>query len=72
VTGVKRNVLLGAQSAIVGFGQGQSMESMDWTEELFDYGNQLGVAAACIFGMVKTTFNSADYGTMLMPSYTAT
>jgi len=66
-----RNVLLGAQAAVIGFGQGQSMDSMDWTEELFDYGNQLGVAAACIFGLKKSQYNSADYGTILMPSYHA-
>jgi N4-gp56 family major capsid protein len=71
VTNTRRNVMLGAQSAVIGFGQGQSMEAMDWTEELFDYGNQLGVAAACIFGIKKSQYNAADYGTMLMPSYTA-
>lgn len=70
VTNVRRNVMLGAQSAVIGFGQGQSMEAMDWTEELFDYGNQLGVAAACIFGIKKSQYNAMDYGTMLMPSYT--
>ena len=71
VTNTRRNVLLGAQAAVIGFGQGQSMEAMDWTEELFDYGNQLGVAAACIFGLKKSQYNAADYGTMLMSSYTA-
>lgn len=72
VAGVKRNVLLGAQAAVIAFGQGQSMDNMEWTEELFDYGNQLGVAAACIFGIKKSQYNSADYGTVLMPSFTAT
>jgi N4-gp56 family major capsid protein len=70
VTNVRRNVLLGAQAAVIGFGQGQSMDAMDWAEELFDYGNQLGVAANCIFGIKKSQYNSADYGTMLMPAYT--
>lgn len=70
VTNVRRNVLLGAQAAVIGFGQGQSMDAMDWAEELFDYGNQLGVAANCIFGIKKSQYNSADYGTMLMPSFT--
>ena len=71
VANTRRNVLLGAQAAAIGFGQGQSMDAMDWTEELFDYGNQLGVAAACIYGMVKNTFNSADLSTILLSSYTA-
>ena len=70
VANTRRNVLMGAQAAVIGFGQGQSMDAMDWAEELFDYGNQLGVAANCIFGIKKSQYNSADYGTMLMPAYT--
>ncbi|HZC17384.1 MAG TPA: N4-gp56 family major capsid protein [Caulobacteraceae bacterium] len=71
VSNTRRGVLLGAQSAVIGFGQGQSMDAMDWTEELFDYGNQLGVAAACIYGLKKSQYNSADYGTVVLASYTA-
>jgi hypothetical protein len=51
-------VLLGAQAAAIGFGQGQSFENFDWNEELFDYGNQLGVEAGLIFGLKKLRFNS--------------
>lgn len=69
VTTAYRGVLLGAQAAVIAFGQGQSMDAMDWTEELFDYGNQLGVAANCIFGIKKSQYNSADYGTVVMASY---
>ena len=58
-------------AATIAFGQGMSMDNMDWTEELFDYGNQLGVAAACIYGLKKSRYNSADYGTVLMNSYPA-
>jgi N4-gp56 family major capsid protein len=70
VTNAKRAVLLGAQSAAIGFGQGQSFENFDWNEELFDYGNQLGVEAGCILGLKKLRFNSADFGTVVMASYT--
>ena len=71
VSNTRRAVLLGAQSAAIGFGEGQSFENFDWNEELFDYGNQLGVEAGAIFGLKKLRFNSADFGTVVMASYTA-
>ena len=42
---------------------------MTWVEELFDYGNQLGVSAGLIFGMKKVRFNAQDFGTILIPTY---
>lgn len=71
VTAARRAVLMGAQAAVIAFGQNQSMEKMDWNEELFDYGNQLGVSAGTIFGVKKTSFNSTDYGTVVMASFTS-
>lgn len=44
---------------------------MTWFEELFDYGNQLGVSAGAIFGLKKTRFNSKDFGTIVVPTYGA-
>lgn len=70
VTNTRRAVLMGAQAATLAFGQGDSMDNMDWNEELFDYGNQLGIEAGCIFGLKKSRYNSADYGTVVMASYT--
>ena len=70
-TSVRRAVLCGAQSAFIGFGQGHSFKQMDWNEELFDYGNQLGVEAGCIGGLKKAVFNSADFGVVTMSSYAA-
>lgn len=71
VATARRAILLGAQAAAIGFGRGQSFENFDWNEELFDYGNQLGVEAGCIFGMKKLRFNSADFSTIVMSSFTA-
>ena len=51
------------------FGQDNSETRFTWVEKLFDFDNQFGVAAGTIFGLKKTVFNSADYGTVLMPSY---
>ncbi|KKK78727.1 hypothetical protein LCGC14_2840640, partial [marine sediment metagenome] len=42
---------------------------MTWVEELFDYENQLGVAAGQISGLKKSIFNSNDFGTIVMTGY---
>ncbi|HYH17877.1 MAG TPA: N4-gp56 family major capsid protein [Azospirillum sp.] len=68
---VRRAVLCGAQAAAMAFGQGGSLNKMDWTEELFDYGNQLGVAAGMIAGLKKTRFNDRDFGTIVVSTYAA-
>jgi hypothetical protein len=39
---------------------------MSWNEEIFDYGNQLGVSAGCIAGMKKTIYNSQDFATIVV------
>lgn len=62
---VRRAVLCGAQAVTLAFGQDNSDEQMTWVEEFFDYGNQLGVSAGCIFGMKKVQFNGTDFGTVI-------
>lgn len=71
ISTVRRAVLCGAQTAAICFGQDYSFEKWDWNEELFDYGNQLGVEAGCIYGLKKLRFNSADFSTIVIPSYVA-
>jgi len=66
---VARAVLCGAQSACLAFGRGYGQNTFSWEEELFDYKNQLGVAAGCIGGLVKTRFNGSDFGTVVMSTY---
>jgi len=66
----KRAIFAGAQAACVAFGQGSGGSmGFNWKEELFDYQNQLGVAAAAIWGMKKTVFNGSDVGTIVIPTY---
>lgn len=67
--GVYRAVFCGAQAALLGFGQDNSENKMTWVEELFDYGNQFGVSAGMIWGAKKTVFNSADFGTIAIATY---
>lgn len=59
VANVRRAVLCGAQAALMAMGklQGEAGDNrFTWVEELFDYGNQLGVSAGSIFGIKKTRF----------------
>lgn len=70
VANVRRAVLVGAQSASIAFGKGyDSTTSADWNEELFDYGNQLGVEAGFIFGLKKAAYSNQDFATIVVPTY---
>ncbi len=66
---VRRAIFCGAQAAVMGFGMKQSIDSPNWYEELFDYGNQLGVAGGMIWGVKKCVYNSADFATIVVPTY---
>lgn len=68
-TSYRRGVFCGAQSLAVAVGQNNSATKMDWQEELFDYGNQIGVSAGMILGAKKTKFNSSDYSTIVLSGY---
>ena len=61
----------GAQAAVIGFGRENGPNTMTWVEELFDYKNQLGVAAGMIWGAKKNVFNSQDFGVITVSSYAA-
>lgn len=60
-----RAVFCGAQAAGIGFGRDYSDTRMEWTEELFDYGNQLGVSGGVIGGLKKFRYNSTDFATIV-------
>lgn len=60
-----RAVFCGAQAAGFAFGRGYSESRMEWTEELFDYGNQLGVSGGIIGGLKKFQYNSQDFATIV-------
>lgn len=57
-----RAAFVGAQSACIAFGKEGGQNRMNWVESLFDYDNQLGVAAGMVWGLKKSMFNSANYG----------
>lgn len=62
--GAGRAVLCGAQAAVLAFGRGYSKSRMNWVEEMFDFGNQLGVSTGVIGGLKKTRYNSRDFATL--------
>lgn len=62
VAGSYRAILCGAQAATLAFGQNSAGNKVSWVEELFDYGNQLGVSGGMIWGAKKMVFNSQDFG----------
>lgn len=70
-SGVYRAIFCGAQAGAIAFGQDNAPNQMTWVEELFDYGNQLGVSAGMIFGAKKMVFNSQDFGTIVLSTYAA-
>lgn len=80
VSNVRRNLFLGAQAGVFATGNAYNKlqqnrtgkeNLMSWFEDSDDYGNENGIAVGCIFGMNKATFNSKDYGTIVITSYSA-
>lgn len=64
-----RGIFAGAQALGFAVGMDNGDGEMTWVEELFDYENQLGVSAGCIFGMKKMVFNSSDFSTIVVSTY---
>lgn len=72
VANVRRAVLLGAQAAMIAYGQNNSGPTKyRWNEELLDHKRKLEVSAWCIWGMKKTVFNAADFGTVVVSTFAA-
>ena len=65
----RRGVFCGAQACAIAFGQNSASTKMSWDEEMFDYGNQLGVSAGMIYGVKKTVFDSVDFATIVLSGY---
>jgi hypothetical protein len=68
-TSVRRAVFCGAQAAVLAFGKGYGVNDLDWVEDLDDYERDFGVRVSTIFGIKKTQFNSADFATITLSSY---
>ena len=80
VSNVRRNLFLGCQAGVFAIGNAYPKLAqnrvgkdnlMSWYEDSDDYGNENGIAVGSIFGMKKSTFNSKDYGSIVISSYAA-
>lgn len=68
-TNTRRAIFCGAQAGAIAFGRKSGKNTYSWREELFDYGNQLGVAAGTIAGLKKCVFNGSDFATIVLSTY---
>lgn len=71
VSNVRRAVLLGAQAVAMATSKDGGETDYSWNEELLDHKRKLEVSVMSIFGMKKTQYNSADFGTIVVSSYAA-
>ncbi|HND81622.1 MAG TPA: N4-gp56 family major capsid protein [Accumulibacter sp.] len=72
VDNTRRAVFCGAQAACLAYGGDGGSSIANYFEELFDYGNQLGIAAGLIWGVKAATFNSTQsHGRIVVPTYAA-
>ena len=73
VSNTRRAVLLGAQAAACAYGSADkgTPQKFRWNEELLDHKRKLEVSAWSVWGLKKTRFNSADFGTVVISSYAA-
>lgn len=70
VANTKRAVFCGKQAGMVAIGrETPSSTKYRWTEELFDYENQLGVGLETVWGIKKSVFNSRDYATIVLSTW---
>lgn len=69
VANVRRAVLLGAQAACMANKKYKNGQLVKWNEESFDHGRKVEMSAFKIWGLKKTTFDSADFGTLVISTY---
>ncbi|WP_375675834.1 N4-gp56 family major capsid protein [Bartonella sp. AP9QHHD] len=76
LAGVRRAVLLGAQSVVMAFGKSYGKTRYKIEEETFDYKREYGFGVHTIMGMKKTRFQmpgraqgAQDFGTIVIPTY---
>lgn len=73
--GVRRAVLLGAQSAVVAFAADSAGDRFKWYEQGSDYNRLTGISAGALLGMKKTRFTTPggksmqDFATIVISTY---
>lgn len=67
----RRAVFCGAQASWVSWAQGYGASSFRWVERLTDFQKSLAIAATSIWGIKKSRFNGADFGTIVLSTFAA-
>jgi len=67
-----RALFLGAQAAMIAYGQDASPQRFTWNEETDDRGNALAITAGTIFGVKKSRYNSKDFSVIALDTYCPT
>lgn len=55
-----RSLFLGAQAALVAYGDNETGTRFNWTEETKDHGNSVAIGTHAIMGVKKATYKSKD------------
>ena len=71
---VRRAVLCGAQAACIGFGGATpGLSSYKWSEDDFDYEQEMGFSVRSLFGLKKIQYPingvATDFATIVIPTY---
>lgn len=67
-TNIRRSIFCGAQAVAMAWGK-DTMGEPKWVEKKFDYDRELGVSVGVIGGMKKLVFNGADFGSIVISTY---
>lgn len=67
-----RALFLGAQAALIAYGQDSGPGRYTWNEETDDRGNALAITAGTIFGTKKSRYNNKDFGVVAIDAYMPT
>lgn len=70
VSNTRRSVFMGAQAGWMGFGV-DGEEKGRWNEEEDDYGNLTGISITTLYGLIKSRYNSLDFGTIVTTTYSS-
>jgi N4-gp56 family major capsid protein len=68
----RRAIFCGAQSAVSAQARfGGTATNYRWVEKYFDYDREYGIMAGFVGGIKKLQFNSEDFGTIVLSTYTS-
>jgi N4-gp56 family major capsid protein len=64
-----RALFMGAQAAVVAYGNSGNGARYNWVEETLDLGNEIVIGSDLIWGIKKCRFNGYDFGVIALDTY---